>query len=247
MASRVKSLEQVKAELISVAHKLARREWVANHDGNVSFRLPEGRFLATPSGVHKSDLDHTMLIVCELDGKVVLGDRKIFSEWELHRAIYEARPEVMAVAHAHPPYATACAVAGVSLDLPVMVEPVVSLGDGIPTVPFFPPKSAEGLAALQAAALRADVWLLEGHGVLTAGPSLEHVFLRMELCEHQAKIQSIARSLGGARPLARELVAGLLEARRAAGLAAPAESTSPKPSADLRDLIARMVAEELQR
>jgi L-fuculose-phosphate aldolase len=240
----VLSLEQVKAQLVAVAHKLARRAWVANHDGNVSFRLPEGRFVATPSGMHKADVDHSMLVIVDIDGQVLSGTRKIFSEWELHQAIYQARPDVLAVAHAHPPYATACAVAGVSLDQPVMVEPVVSLGHGIPTVPFFAPKSAEGLALLADAATRADAWILQNHGVLSAGPTLEHAYLRLELVEHQAKIQTIARGLGGIRPLSNEVVAPLLAARQSAGLQAPREGDN---AGDLRDLIARMVAEELRR
>jgi len=234
----------VKAAVVDVSHKLAQREWVANHDGNVSFRLPEGRFVATPSGVHKADVDHMMLVIVDIDGKVLEGSRKLFSEWELHRALYEARPDVMAVVHAHPPYATACGVAGVSLAQPVMVEPVVSLGDGIISVPFFAPRSEEGLVLLADAATRADAWLLENHGALSVGPTLEHAYLRMELVEHQAKIQTIARTLGGIRPLSHDVIVPLLEARSKAGLTAPRETATP--SADLRETIARLVAAELR-
>ncbi len=236
--------EQLKSQLVSYSHKLAFKGWVANHDGNLSLRLPEGRFLATPTAMHKGDVDHTMLIVVDEAGTVIEGTRKLFSEWELHRVIYAARPDVNAIIHSHAPYATACAVAGYSLALPVMVEPVVSLGAGIPSVPFFVPKSAEGLSLLAQTATEADALLIENHGPLSYGPSLETAYLRMELVEHQAKIQTLARSLGGARPLPMDVLPPLLEARAKAGLAAPQERP-PAQQAELSQLIARLVAEEI--
>lgn len=239
------TLEQLKAQIVSFAHKIAFHGWVANHDGNLSVRIGEGRFLATPTAVHKGDVDHTMLVIVDESGAVLEGNRKLFSEWELHRAIYRARPEVQAVIHAHPPYATACAVAGFSLAAPVMVEPVVSLGVGIPSVPFFAPKSEQGLALLADAATRADAILIDNHGPLTYGPSLEMAYLRMELVEHQAKIQTIAHSLGGARPLPAETLQPLLDARAKAGLAAPAEERTVTQDPALSQMIARIVAEEI--
>ena len=239
------TLEQLKAQLVACSHKIAFRGWVANHDGNLSARLPDGRFLATPTAVHKGDVDHTMLVVIDESGAVLEGSRRIFSEWELHRAIYRARPDVQAVVHAHPPYATACAVAGFSLAVPVMVEPVVSLGVGIPSVPFFMPKSDHGLATVAEASTRADAVIIEGHGPLAFGPSLETAYLRMELVEHQAKIQTIARSLGGARPLPEEALQPLLDARVKGGLAAPQEAKVVSSDPALSTLIARIVAEEI--
>jgi L-fuculose-phosphate aldolase len=239
------TLEQLKAQIVSVAHKLAFKGWVANHDGNVSARAGEGRFLATPTAVHKGDVDHTMLVTVDEAGAVLDGQRKIFSEWELHRAIYRARPEVQAVIHAHPPYATACAVAGFALTAPVMVEPVVSLGLGISSLPFFLPKDDAGLASLSQVATRADVVLIDNHGPLSWGPSLETAYLRMELVEHQAKIQTIARSLGGARPLPAEALQPLLDARLKTGLSAPAESSQVNEQPALSQMIARIVAEEI--
>jgi len=233
--------EQIRGQLVNYAHKLGFREWVANHDGNLSVRLSDGQFLATPTAVHKADVDHTMLIVIDEAGQVATGTRKVFSEWELHRAVYAARPDVTAVIHAHPPYATAAAVAGVSFDLPIMAEPVVSLGASIPLVPFFAPKDAAGLATLGRIAESADALLLENHGVLAYGPSLELAYLRLDLVEHQARIRALAQHFGGARAIPTDVVNTLLQARQKAGLAAPTEAQS----ADLRAMIARIVSEEL--
>ena len=89
--------------------------WVANHDGNISLRLTGKRLLITPTGFSKPDVDDASLIIVDLDGKVLEGRKKPFSELELHLAAYRARPEVEVVLHAHPPCATAFGLAGLEL------------------------------------------------------------------------------------------------------------------------------------
>lgn len=209
--------ESARRDLVGVCQKLARRKWVANHDGNVSCRLGDGRFLASPTAVHKGDVGLEMLVVVDGEGKVVQGTRKVFSEMALHLAIYRARPDVQWVVHAHPPYATAWAVAGESFfEVPFMGEPVVSLGARIPLVPYLAP--GEGPGPLEAEIQEVDAVLLANHGVFTVGKDAETAFLRMELVEHVARIAALARPLGGPRPLPHDAVEKLLEARAKAGL-----------------------------
>ena len=111
--------------------------------------------------------------------------------------------------HAHPPTATGFAVAGVSLDPPFMAEPVVSLGNTIPLVPFFPPKDTRLDSVIEEGFGKADVLLLANHGVLAVGATLEQAFLRIELVEHLAKIALVARQLGGPIPLEPSVVDAL--------------------------------------
>lgn len=238
-------LEKAKAEIVRFSHKIAAREWVANHDGNLSVRLGEDRFLLTPTGMHKAEITHADLIIVDRSGAVLDGARKPFSEWDLHRAAYDARPDVMAVIHAHPPTATGFAVAGIAVESTALAEPVVSLGREIPLVPFAAPKSAEGVEGVSAAAFRSDAMVLERHGVLALGPVLETAYLRLELVEHQAKIQLVARQLGGCAVLEAQVVEKLLESRRAAGLETPGEQNR-SDRRDLRSIIARVIAEELR-
>lgn len=212
--------ENARRELVDLCHKLGRREWVANHDGNVSCRLGDGRFLASPTAVHKCDVGHEMLVVVDREGKVVQGTRKVFSEMALHLAIYKARPDVQWVVHAHPPHATAWAVAGESFfEVPFMGEPVVSLGARIPLVPYLPPGGDPG--PLEAEIAEVDAVLLANHGAIAVAKDAETAYLRMELVEHVARIAAIARPLGGPRPLPHDAVEKLLEARAKAGLGPP--------------------------
>lgn len=214
----VAPLPKVRAELAAASRTLHRNGWVANHDGNLSVKLTGNRLLITPTAVSKADVDESKLIVVDLQGKVLEGRRKPFSELELHLAIYQARPEAEAVVHAHPPIATAWGVVGQELAPIPLPEMIVSLGDKIPTLPRALPKDAEALKRVAAAAKQHDAMLLSGNGALTWGTSLEMALLRMELVEHLARILSAAKALGPVPPLAPGELAKLLEARKKAGL-----------------------------
>ncbi|MCU1278482.1 MAG: class aldolase/adducin family protein [bacterium] len=204
-------------EVADYAQRLHARGWVANHDGNVSVRDGQGRYLATPTATSKAAVRGDELVVVDDAGAKVGGRGKPFSEIGLHLTVFANRSDVHAVIHAHPPTATGFAVAGVSLDEAFLAEAVVSLGAGVPTVPFAAP-GADACRALAEYTHGRDAVLLGGHGVLTWGPDLETAYLRMELVEHLAKVALIARQLGGVRPLPSTVLPKLLEARAKAGL-----------------------------
>jgi L-fuculose-phosphate aldolase len=195
--------------------------WVANHDGNVSARTREGdRFFATPTATSKRLVRSEDVITVDVAGKVVAGRKKLFGEWHLHAAAYKARPDVGAVIHAHPVFATAVGLARKQLGVPPLPEMVVSLGANVPTIDYAMPKS-EGQDAAIARALDdgdADVVVIAGNGVLAVGADLEAAFLRLELVEHWAKMLVAAAPLGGVQPLPGDDVKKLLAARTKAGL-----------------------------
>jgi L-fuculose-phosphate aldolase len=204
--------------LARFARDLHARGWVANHDGNASLRDDDGRFIVTPTAISKRLIEADDCLVIDRGGTVLRGRHRLFSEWSLHRALYDARPDAKAVLHAHPPYASGLALAGGELGAVASAEVVVSLGDFIPTVPFAMPGSEELEPAVAAVAERHDVMLLERHGVLCLGDDLEMAYLRLELVEHYARQVLVARQLGGERPLAPAQVEKLLAARTRAGL-----------------------------
>ncbi|MCK6523335.1 class II aldolase/adducin family protein [Myxococcota bacterium] len=196
--------ERARAALVQVSRRLHAAGWVANHDGNASWSLDDGRVIATPTAVSKADVTPESLVTLSPEGAVIAGTRKVFSEIALHRCAYGAREDVRAVLHAHPPYATAMAVAGVSLGAPFMAEPVVSLGREIPLIQHLLPGDPD--EALTEALGRADAVMLGNHGVLTVGPDLETCVLRMELVEHLAKIYTLSLPHGGPKALDDALV-----------------------------------------
>jgi L-fuculose-phosphate aldolase len=209
--------------MVRYARALHERGWVANHDGNISARVGQGRFLATPTATSKADVDDKNLLEVDDQGNRVSGTSRRFSEINLHLAVYDKRSDVGAVVHAHPPYATALACSGQNLiETPFIAEAIVSLGPSIPLVAF----AAPGKAAADALCPhldKVDAVLLGNHGVLSWGPSIELAYLRMELVEHLARIATLAQAHGGVRPLPSDAIEPLLAARAKAGLGAAAD------------------------
>ncbi|MEZ4403774.1 MAG: class II aldolase/adducin family protein [Kofleriaceae bacterium] len=214
-----------RAPVASFARELHARGWVANHDGNLTVRDGAG-FLATPTATSKRVIAERDVLTLDAAGKVV-GQGKVFGEVGLHLAVYQRRPDVGAVIHAHPASATAiaCAAGGVAdhpIARPFIAEALVSLGPIIPRVPFAPPGEA-AVRALAPWCEEVDAVLLGGHGVLAWGADLEQALLRLELVEHLARIALAAIPLGGVQPLPADAVGPLLAARAKAGLGRAAE------------------------
>lgn len=224
----VAPLPKVRAELVAASRRLHAMGWVANHDGNLSVRLTGHRLLITPTAYSKLDVDEASLIIVDLEGQVLEGRKKPFSELELHLAAYRARPEVEVVLHAHPPAATAFGLVGLELSPLAMPELVVSLGDRIPTLPRALPRTPDAVKNVEAAAAQVDAMLLAGNGALTLGADLGQALLRMELVEHYAKILATARQLGPVQPLPAADLARLLEARKKAGLGPQPRGNGPR-------------------
>ena len=130
----------------------------------------------------------------------------------MHLEVYRQRPDARAVVHAHPPIATAFAVAGIPLDRAVLAEVVTTLGS-VPIADYATP-STQALPQAVSRYIKAhDGMLLANHGALTVGTDLFSAYFKMETIEHFAHISFIARMLGGERLLAAR------RSRQAAGAA----------------------------
>lgn len=205
-------------ELIHYSRLVYQKGWVANHEGNLTVRYANGRFVSTPTAFSKADVSERDLIEIDEDKNVLRGFRRPFSEFSLHMAIYRSRADARAVIHAHPPAATALAVIGRGLDRPMIAESVVSLGPAVPCLPFFLPGSADETQAVAKTAERFDVFLLGNHGVVACGETLEQAFLRLEYVEHLADIEHRALTMGTPRYLSWAQIQPLLDRRKSAGL-----------------------------
>jgi len=234
--------------LVDYSRAMHAAGWVANHDGNLSARLPAGdRFVCTPTAFSKADVGLDDLLTVGPDGARLAGPHKPFSELAMHLSVYRARPGVGAVVHAHPPFATAFGAAGRSLPHPFLPEAVVSLGAEVPTVPLTAP-GKPAVDALAAFIERVDAVLVAGNGVFAWGPDVETAYLRLELVEHMARVAHAAMALGGVQPLPTEMVAALVKRRRDAGLAAPREGQGAAAAGAATDgAPAEVVAEATRR
>jgi L-fuculose-phosphate aldolase len=212
---------QLRADIVEVGRRLYARGYTASNDGNISVRLDAGRLLMTPKSVCKGFMTPEMMCITDLEGKKLAGDRDPSSEMQMHLEVYRQRPDVNAVVHAHPPIATAFAVAGIPLDRAVLAEVVTTLGS-IPIAEYATPSTKELPDAVRKYVKAHDGMLLANHGALTLGADLFGAYYKMETVEHFAHISFIARMLGGERLLSREEVLRLQGLRGMYGIAAPA-------------------------
>lgn len=197
------------------------RGLISGADGNLSARLPNGNILATVSGVAKGDLSDEHFVELTLDGKQVSRSKfKPSSEVKMHLAAYRARPEIMAVCHAHPPHATAFATAGIGMTACVIPEIIVALGS-VPLARYATPSTEEVPAAVGEHVKTADAILLENHGALTLGRTIKDAHWKMESIDHAARIMLLARELGGPREISPENVEKLVRTREALGFTNP--------------------------
>ena len=224
--------DDLRAGIVEVGRRLWARGFVASNDGNISVRLGPDRLLVTPASVSKGFMTAEMMVVTDLQGRLISGapGRKPSSEILMHLEAYRLRPDVGAVVHAHPPLATGFAVAGIALDRAVLAEVVTTLGS-IPIAEYGTPSTRE-LADSVAPYLRAhDGLLLANHGALALGADLFGAYYKMETIEHFARISLVARLLGREHVLSREEVTRLQNLRGTYGIASPAP-ICPDPLTD---------------
>ncbi len=243
----MKPQHQIKKDIVRVCELIDQRQYVGGRDGNVSVRVSETTILITRAGVRKGDVTVDDLLRIDRKGNRLGGRGDPSTETGMHLRIYDRRPDVRAVVHAHPPVSTGFAAAGVAMDECVLPEVIVGLGR-VPVARYATPGTAELSASLDPVLSDHDAILLENHGVVTVGADVESAYQRMETVEHAARVLLVARLMGGANPLSGGQVADLLDARTRygvrEGLAAcdiEAPSATARGAAD-DELVERIVA-----
>ncbi len=213
--------QQTRLDIVEVGRRLWMQGYVASNDGNISVRLGPDRLLTTPKSVSKGFMTPEMMVVTDMDGAKVRGERDASSELKMHLEVYHQRADIGAVVHAHPATATGFAVAGVPLTRAVLAEVITTLG-GIPIAEYATPSTAELPAAIREYIKVHDGLLLANHGALAVAKDLFSAYYRMETIEHFAKISLVARQLGREHLLSRDEVARLQGLRGMYGISAPA-------------------------
>jgi L-fuculose-phosphate aldolase len=214
--------QQAREDLARVSKALYAAGYITSTDGNLSVRLPaEGagaeRFVCTPSGSIKGRLAPADMLVVALDGTKLAGTGKVTTEWPLHAQWYRDRPDVGAVVHAHPAMCVALTLAGVTLEAPLMPEMLLALGR-VPTAPYATPGTDELPKSMRPYTRAHNVVLMQSHGAVTVGRTLDEAFFRLERVEWTAKVVHAARLLGPVTPLSPEAVAALRSVALAAGI-----------------------------
>lgn len=209
----MKSDYEIKKEICEIGKRIYNKGFVAANDGNITVKVKDNEFWATPTGVSKGYMTPDMLIKVNAEGKVLEGTWKPSSELRMHLRVYRERPDVGAVVHAHPPTATGFAIAGIPLDKYTMPEAIIFLGS-VPIAEYGTPSTDEIPDAISKYLQNHDAVLLENHGALTVGHDLLSAYFKMETLEFFAKISLVARQLGGEKELNCNQVEKLMEIRK---------------------------------
>jgi L-fuculose-phosphate aldolase len=185
-----KDLAWLLDRIVAAGRRLGARGLISASEGNISVLLADGNLVVTPTGRRKDELGPGDLLIVPSIEEAATPDAdgpRPSSDIAIHRAIYATRPDVMAVVHAHLPASMALTLAGEAPDPEALPETALFV-PRLPLIPFATPGSAE-LAAHVARALTEGpeplpgAVLLERHGAVAVGASVDEAINRLELVE----------------------------------------------------------------
>ena len=169
---------EARRAVVEACRRLHERGLFAAADGDVSVRLEPTRLLVTPAAVRVERLDPADLVVTDLAGRAPAGGAAPAPGVRLHVLVYAERPDVRAVVHAHPPMATA--LAGEP-------DPAGALPD-------------EAVATVQALVRLSNAIVVDHHGALAVGASLDEALERLEALEASARTPPGCQGCSGCCP-----------------------------------------------
>ena len=199
---KILSEYNLRQEIVRVTRIVANQGLIRSSDGNISVRLDDEKFLVTPSGLYKMAMEPDDPIIVNQLGDVLAGKPGLqpTSEIGMHLEAYHQRPDVNAVLHAHPPYATELTIAGIPFPTDLLPEVLIALGD-VPTAPYATPGTQALAESIRTLILDHNAVLLGNHGSISVGKTLEDALIGLERLEHAALTYFLARALGEPIPL----------------------------------------------
>ncbi|MBI5110872.1 MAG: aldolase [Rhodovulum sp.] len=176
---------------------LFERGLTSGSSGNISARLSDGRWLATPTNSSLGWLDPARLSLLDADGRLLSGD-KATKELPLHAALYETRTEAGAIVHLHSIHSVAVSMLR-GLDpadvLPPLTAYYLMRVGRTALVPYYRPGDPAVAGAIRGLAGRYSAVLLSNHGPVVSGRDLEAAVYATEELEDTAKLHLLTRTL----------------------------------------------------
>ncbi len=204
-------MEKERMEIVEYGKKMSESGLCRVTSGNISIYDPETGYMAiSPSGIGYFETRPEDVVVMDLHGNTIEGDRAPSSEYGLHTVIYENKPEARAAVHTHSPYCTTFAV----LNQPLKAVHYVIGGAGVAEIPCAPyetfgtPKLAESVKNTIG---ESKAVLLQNHGLVACGPKLAKAFSLAVNLEFVAEMQYRAMCVGTPTILSDERMAEAME------------------------------------
>ncbi|OIJ25655.1 L-ribulose-5-phosphate 4-epimerase [Nocardioides luteus] len=200
------AVDATKERVAALHAELPRWELIVWTAGNVSERVPnpdgEDLLVIKPSGVAYEDITAEAMVVCDLEGKLVEGERSPSSDTAAHAYVYANMPEVGGVVHTHSTYATAWAARGEEIPC-VLTMMADEFGGPVPVGPFAiigDDSIGRGIVETLRES-RSPAVLMQNHGPFTIGKDGRAAVKAAVMCEEVARTVHIARQLGQPLPI----------------------------------------------
>lgn len=187
--------EAEKQAVLDAALKLDRYGLIALSGGNVSWRMETGEVLVTPSGMIYDDMVADDILVVDIEGNILEGERKASVDTEALLYIFKNMPQVNAVIHTHQPYATGLGL--VMDEIPCNLSTMANATEGPVAVAAYgdPGSLSMGVEAVRAIGDRLAV-VLKHHGVIAVGRDLRQALFSCVYLEEAAKTVAVALATG---------------------------------------------------
>lgn len=194
-------------ELIcSIGKQMAAKQYVAANDGNITIRVGDNAFIVTPTGINKGELTPDKLLKVDFDGNILEGSYKPTSELFMHLGIYKADNSLQSTCHAHTPYLSVFAVAGIELDFASTLSAVCGPGR-VPVSPYFCAGTAELANSVASYVKDYHVVNMANHGPISWGKTPHEAWYRLDEAECICRIATLLRyTFNRERPLSCEQI-----------------------------------------
>lgn len=175
-------------------------KWIMEHhltwgtSGNISARNEAGVYI-TASGTTLGELAETDILLCDLEGNVLEGDKKPSKETGMHLEIYRKCPDVNGIVHASPFYSTFCACSDMDLKRNLFIESMY-YGASVRKIPYYHAGSRELAQAVSEICDQTHVILMEHHGILVYDHNLAECRTGLDVLEQMCRMNIVAR-IGG--------------------------------------------------
>ena len=210
-------IQTLKERICHIGRRIWEKGYVDGNGGNITIRVGDNLVLCTPTLISKGFMTPDDICMVDMDGNQVAGTRPRTSEVNTHLGIMKNEPKAKSCVHAHPVYATAFAVAGVTPPACLIPEPEVFLGE-IGFASYQTPGTPENAAEVGMLAKKHQSILMQNHGVICWGKDVEDAYWKMENTDAFCQTVTITMQIGGPKQYAPGKLKELIQIRHKLGM-----------------------------
>jgi len=204
-----KKYEKEIQEIVFCSNRLASLGYVTSHGGNLSYKTDDNNILITPTKVHKRSIVFDDILILDLNGSILLNanNRKPTGETPMHLRIFNKRPDINAMVHAHPPIMTGFSMTDSDLlEKPFLPEPIFEAGPAV-SVEYAEPVSDKLAIEFDKVVHKSNIFLLRNHGAMAlSADGIERALDILEMVETTALSITTALLIGNIKEIPRESI-----------------------------------------